>query len=662
MTAGQIIARSERMPEHGGQIEGTSPLTGHLSLPALLVREAVQNSWDARDDHRQGSVRFEIEGRDLDAATLDHMASLLPIQDLPGFERTSDSDEALGVLHPRAVLARSSVRALTISDRNTVGLCGPSRSGHRWQPALRHGRQLLRPQQRFANFVRNTGRATAQTGSGDGGAYGVGKSALWMASECGTILIHTRTTDEHGWPIERFISVVHGEHFYGDDGFQYTGRHFIGHDGGDGVIEPLVGADAARATRGLGIPSYELDGQVVDGTTIIILAPRLQLDWEAEMQRFRDAMRWHVWPKRVPDVRAPNTPADMEMSLSLNGTSVCLPSPLEDPEIRPYAMALRDCARERLSEEADRDYDIRSYRPKKKLGDLKFRTAGPHDDNVFHKTSNPEDLLENPSDPAAHFEAEEIEPIVDFERPWGQIALIRRDPLLLVRYESIGGPDATSNLIGVFLSAKDDEVERALTNAEPPAHDDWIDKIVPKDDSRDHRRTYVKRTLAEIRGAKAALIKSFRGSGAGGAGGGEQNVSKRISPRIFAGTEGKKKPPPRPKPGSVRARRPTAVLTPIQTSREDNDTIHELEVTLKGVGGSPNQVTLTASGSGVDSDGSMKVAAHTTFTWVTTDGRILHGDSLSLQAVDQTRLSLIIRLSSNLRFRPRVTVEVSNEP
>ena len=42
MSSHRLVARSEQMPEHGGRIEGGSPLAGHHGLPSLLVREAVQ--------------------------------------------------------------------------------------------------------------------------------------------------------------------------------------------------------------------------------------------------------------------------------------------------------------------------------------------------------------------------------------------------------------------------------------------------------------------------------------------------------------------------------------------------------------------------------------------------------------------------------------------
>ena len=215
MSKSVLVAVSERISDGGGRLEGLSPLAGRLDLSTLLVREAVQNSWDARDDQRgEEPVHFAIDGWDLDGDRLEQLRELVPVEDLyrNAFGRNSDKDEGHGVLHPRIALARPTLRILVISDRNTVGLCGPNRSGTAWNP-IRHGEPLERGQQRFANFVRNMGRAASNTGAGDGGAYGVGKSSLWMASECGTILIHSRTTNEKGKPVERFIGSIHGEYF-----------------------------------------------------------------------------------------------------------------------------------------------------------------------------------------------------------------------------------------------------------------------------------------------------------------------------------------------------------------------------------------------------------------------------------------------------------------
>ena len=111
MSKSEIVLLSEKMNEGGGRIEGASPLSGRLGLPTLLVREAVQNSWDARDDARGNkSVDFRIDGWDLDGDELEHLRSLIPVAnlDIAGFRRASKDEEGHGVLHPKVVLKRNS--------------------------------------------------------------------------------------------------------------------------------------------------------------------------------------------------------------------------------------------------------------------------------------------------------------------------------------------------------------------------------------------------------------------------------------------------------------------------------------------------------------------------------------------------------------------------
>ncbi|MCU1365756.1 MAG: uncharacterized protein JWN39_1395, partial [Ilumatobacteraceae bacterium] len=398
------------------------------------------------------------------------------------------------------------------------------------------------------------------------------------------------------------------------------------------------------------------------GTSIVIIAPRFQLRWQTEMNRIRDAVRWHVWPKRVPGVRDPALGADMEIRLGWNNNSVSVPSPLDDPEIRPYARALLDCARERKDDEQNRDVEARCNRPQKVLGAVKFRSAGSPDQNVFHLTLTESDISSDVPAGSAEHDFVDAEPAVDFASPWGQIALIRREPLLLVRYEPIGGPEAAATEVGVFLSAEDAEVEGALTKAEPPAHDDWIFQIVPKDHSRDHRRTLVKRTLEEIKRAKSKLIAGFRTTALGELGGGEHFVSRQISDGLLGGVGGGRPPKPLSPSSSVVSSKPRALLVPVRSDQDGDNTVHELDVALHGLGTEPTSVLLTADGSGHDSAGSMPVGQHVSFSWITANGAVTPGASLATSGTDATRLSLIVTVASSLRFRPKVSVEVSDAP
>lgn len=649
MSKSELVAVSERIRDGGGRLEGLSPLAGRLDLSTLLVREAVQNSWDARDDRRgEEPVHFAIDGWDLDGDRLEQLRELVPVEDLyrNAFGRNSDKDEGHGVLHPRIALARPTLRILVISDRNTVGLCGPNRSGTAWNP-VRHGEPLERGQQRFANFVRNMGRAASNTGAGDGGAYGVGKSSLWMASECGTILIHSRTTNEKGKPVERFIGSIHGE-YYVHKGLEYSGRHFIGLDGGDGVVDPLEGAAAQRAARLLQLPKYTNErGDQVDGTSIVIIAPRLFHPWPVEMARLRDAVRWHVWPKRVGQVRGVDRGPDMEVILSWNNNPVEIPNPLDDVEIKPYAAALLDCARSRRSSDAVRDVTARCLRPVKELGEIKFRSGGSSDSNVFHLTGS--GLAEVDEELA-----------VDFETPWGMIAMIRREPLLLVRYEPIGGPEEARTEVGVFLSSDDPDVESALTKAEPPAHDDWNPSQVPKDFSGDHRRTFVKKTLEEIKRAKQELVASLRPVNVGDRGGGEQNVSQRLSSGLFGGFGGKSRPVGGGTGGGLPSSKPKAHLT-LGATRQNSDgsTAHEVKVEVRGVGEGMKQLSLTAGGAALDNTGTIDVANLVSYKWETSRGDLVEGENFFMNTEEGTQATLVITISGSLRFRPKIDVEVA---
>jgi hypothetical protein len=505
------------------------------------------------------------------------------------------------------------------------------------------------------------GRSASDIGGGDGGAYGVGKSSLWMASECGTILIHSRTTDEKGKPVERFIGSIHGEHFFDNKGFEHTGRHYIGQVKDEGIIDPLTGAEAQRAVRPFRLPSYtDSDGKQVDGTSIIIVAPRLFLPWAVEMDRLRDAVRWHVWPKRVPNVRGEDHVADINVRLNWNNNLVEIPTPLDDPEIRPYAKVLLDLARQRNVTDEFRDVVAKCQKPIKILGETKFRTAGDKDSNVFHLTRTSEFLaLAMPDNLDGEIDNE---PAVDFPAPWGKVAWIRREPLLLVKYEPIGGPEEAQTEVGVFLSADDPDIEAALTNAEPPAHDDWNSQQLKlgKEFKGDHRKTFVKKTLEELKRASRELTRGLNPSSGGNSGGGEQEVSRRISAGLFGGIGGRLQPVPPPPPPPPPPSKPRAQLSLHRSGQNaDGTTIHEVTVTIVGIGATAKQITLSAGGSAHDNSGSMDAGDLVAFSWESTDGDIIDGRTLSIEAVEKTKVTLLVTVTGDLRIRPKVDVEVS---
>lgn len=668
MTLEDLIARSEPMPESGGVIEGSSPLTAPLGLHSLLIRESVQNSWDARDDDRADRpVTFRIDAWDLDGGSLQNLRSLMPVDHLAGFERSESEDR--GIVHPADSLAGHSVRVLVVSDRDTVGLCGPTSSGTAWEP-IRHGRPLKRGQPRFANFVRNQGRAKADTGHGEGGAFGIGKSVLWLASRCGTILTHSRTTDADGAPIERFIGVVHGNYFTSEKR-AYTGRHFIGRADPKtpDLVQPITGAAAAEARRRLPIPSYEVGGEPVSGTSIVVVDPRFTDDWNTELLRLRDAIRWQVWPKLVAGVRVPSAGPDMAVELRWNNNVVEVPDPTEDPEIAPYATTLLDCARDRsvTADEAARDHDIECRRPKRHLGTLKFRTAGSADENAFHLTLEPPgtDGDDGTDDDAVSH----ADPVIPFTSPWGQIALVRREPLLLVRYEPIATRgsvprDDAAVEVGVFLSASDDVVEAALTRAEPPAHDDWISEQIRPEGPQDRSKTFVKVTMQRIRDARARFLKHLGGSRPGHVGGPEQEFSSRISKQLLAdhgGLGGRGRPNRKKPPGDRggRSTRPSVALRLVTSRVQGANVVHELALAPVSVPLGDGSVVLRAGGRAHDDTGSMPLTSAEHYRWTRPSGEVVEGPEISTEVEAIPDLALEVELTRDVRFRPHVEVQTA---
>ena len=88
--------------------------------------------------------------------------------------------------------------------------------------------------------------------------------------------------------------------------------------------------------------------------------------------------------------------------------------------------------------------------------------------------------------------------------------------------------------------------------------------------------------------------------------------------------------------------------------------VHELDVTLLGLGDEPVTVSLKAGGAAQDNAGSIAVDGLVSYGWLGGDGIVTDGGTITMTAADNSRTSLIVRVGSDLRFRPKVDVEVSD--
>jgi hypothetical protein len=406
-------------PDGGITADGLRNQLGrpNLSRLTVLVREAAQNSWDARvGDH----VDFRLDLVSVPEERISHWRRLLA-ESRPGPHR----ELSLGDL-----LERGKIAYLAVSDRGTEGLTGPTRSDVYAPPGRRN----------WLSFVLNSG--DKQDTVGGGGTYGYGKGAFYVASLAQTVLIHTRFVDDEGGLTTRLIGASLGSSF-SRDGVPYTGRHWWGLAEPD-HCEPLVNDAAGAVAQALGLPAFD-DDQT--GTTVVVLAPDLrdpvagdvesprELTHEEAARFLADAAGWSLWPLTLPD-RAQR----MSISVNADGRPVTVPHPGNDSVLKNFAAAYRGAC--------GPDAEAVTYgQAKTLLGKL------GHADTFGVSVDSPA-AKELGLAGAPH-----------------HIALMRQ-PDLIVRYlEGPAKQHPTVGYAGVFKAA--DEHDKIFAKSEPPTHDSW---------------------------------------------------------------------------------------------------------------------------------------------------------------------------------------------
>ena len=174
----------------GAAAEGVSNQLGRPRADrfTLLIREAVQNSWDARIASA-GGVAFHVDGHLLDRSARQALATQV-FADVPA------------AVDVRArLLAGSDFPVIAVSDFGTRGLSGPTRGNIVPQPG-----ELTN----FVDFMRYIGRPPNRAYAG--GTYGFGKAAYFLASSLKTICVHTRFRNGHGVE-SRFMAAALGRQF-----------------------------------------------------------------------------------------------------------------------------------------------------------------------------------------------------------------------------------------------------------------------------------------------------------------------------------------------------------------------------------------------------------------------------------------------------------------
>lgn len=515
MTLPRLSPYSEPYGPTGNIGENFRRLLGAPSLDRLqtVVREAVQNIADAA----KLGVGPEIEIRLRRLTPPQHQ--VLASRIVCGQLQEPHSNRLFAAMRSRPELV-----VMEICDFGTTGLGGPTRSDR-----IPSGTRNTD----FIDFLRNVG--TARDTAHGGGTYGFGKVALYRASKCRTIVVDTLP---HGsGPQGRRLMGCHlGASFeVPENGMRsrFTGRHWWGiPDAKDGIVDPVTGHDAQALASALGLPAR---GKARSGTSVMILDFETNGDDLKEVgSRVVEGLLWNFWPRMMQDA-----PADKRFicSVEVAGSSLPIPAPEDFPPLDLFSKAMRAVRTGKGNDVRP----IRSLRPKKRLGTLAMETGlrAPRRPLVGERSLFP--------DSASH------------------IALMRPVELVVKYLEGNPLPDERLEWAGVFVTSREDAVERAFAESEPPAHDDWKPANLP----RGRAKSYVNVALRRLREAgKEMGLPGMGKPGDSEAGPPLGRLARRLGRALegVGGGAGK----PRPKPGGGGRRPARSRATPARFERLEN--------------------------------------------------------------------------------------------
>ncbi len=471
-----LTLHSEKFrPEGGAAGQGIMRALGRPRLDhvSVLVREAVQNSWDARVQNDSGalvSVNAKLET--FSESEMDTLRSIVFV--------------SMPKNHPLRHHLTPGMRRLTLEDRGTVGLGGPV-----------FVERAPKPSDRFVNFCRIFGRASE--GPLGGGTFGYGKAVYFGSSHAATVIIYTRCR-EGQQSADRLIGM---SLWKASEVAIETGRHWWGipserHEGATG---PVVGNDARKLAKLLGFSPFADDET---GTSIMILAPRFdgRLGEFPEMaaRSIAESMVIWFWPRMLGGA---DKLGKLVFSVECDGQSIAVPDPSKDTPFTGYGRALRNIVGTfRKGRETQLPHiakEIHSARPKARLGYLSIALQQRHPRQDFAIASKADDgpLIED------HAFSDQVDEGSAQPPRCHHVALIR-SPGQVIKYVAYRPyPDASMEYCGVFLveghhehsGRPADDVEIAFALSEPPSHDDWV----PDELDDDWHKRYVRVAYREIK-------------------------------------------------------------------------------------------------------------------------------------------------------------------
>lgn len=426
----------------------------NLSIVEVFLREAVQNSFDAK---KEGFSNINFGMR----------AYNFSDDQFVNFKNLFDEGTALKPTFYRKHLAskiKKSMLNIEVTDTNTVGLTGYAGVTDKKDK-----------KQHFSKFVYETGNDKGDD-SNAGGSYGYGKAAFYSFSKLRTICIYSRikldnivSNGKHKYQ-SRFIVVTTDERIT-DSLIDrcWWGRQETYLDNPATYAAPLLDDEADNVAISIGMKKFD---EMETGTKLLILdagveSPEIGDDEEEKTKSIdqifvddlpRYIVHWY-WPKIVTE--------EIDFSLEYKGKRI----PIDDPhEIYPYSefiSAFKD-GRKRYSDK--RIQEATGYKRvlfNKPVADLGYVSVKKSQVTVGRKCEY-RDLFK------------------DFENPIPSVAFMRGiGHIVFYKHYNFIDPSAIKDTcFGIFkvngtsctANGTSGEIDRYFRDIEDQTHERWVHK------------------------------------------------------------------------------------------------------------------------------------------------------------------------------------------
>lgn len=220
--------------------------TTNLTRVQVLVRETLQNSWDAADlDDWVPAYGVHVykPAEDARGALTESVFAELP----PSLEILKQS------------LSDPNMHVMEIYDRGTTGLNGPVRASEAAAPDSPNN---------FNSFVFDIG--TTKSDGASGGTFGFGKTATFEVSHAHSVVYWSVCANSSGELEHRLIACTLHEP-YDQGGARFTGAHWWGDPTSEEIV-PLRGDAAQQLGEVLFKTSF---GDEETGTSILVIDPEM---------------------------------------------------------------------------------------------------------------------------------------------------------------------------------------------------------------------------------------------------------------------------------------------------------------------------------------------------------------------------------------------------